>query len=421
MGLLNLARSLPRGTRPPERAISDDRALTAWGGPLVDSPLPAATVPWYPGATTDDMGLAMGLPAAWRAMNLIAGFIAQMRMHLMLNPDTQYEAVADSPQILRRPWPLLSYFDWMFAATVSIVLRGNFVGVKADYDVASGRPRQIIPVHPDDVLCEVVDGMPWYHISPVARWFQHDEIFHVRNFLVPGSFWGVGSIEAHRTSMMAAHTLMQYGQNSYTSGAVPPMVIQVDKPEITATEAEAIQTRWMERHHSGNRKPAVIPKIMTITPMGMSMADAEYLQSRQFNVAEIAYMFNLSPEDLGVSAGNSRALTYNNLEQKTRERLVYSLQPIMTRIEQAFADCLPFSQEARFDTSDVLRTDTKTQYETYDIGVRGGWLSINEVRHMNKQGPIPGGDAYAAPGSVEPPAVKATTDNDTEEVEEDDE
>jgi hypothetical protein len=53
--------------------------------------------------------------------------------------------------------------------------------------------------------------------------------------------------------------------------------------------------------------------------------------------------------------------------------------------------------------------------------VRGGWLSINEVRHMNKQAPIPGGNDYATPGSVELPAVQAATDTETEEVDEDDE
>lgn len=421
MGLLHLARSLPRGIRPPEPAISEDRAITSWGHVPFDSsapnPLPAATVPWMPSGTADDMGMTMGLPAAWRAMNLIAGFISQMRLHLMDTPDSVVNDSLITPQLLRRPWPLLSYFDWMFAAVVSLVLRGNFYGYKTDYDEATGRPRQIIPIHPDDVYIDVIDGLPWYNITPVGKWVPWYQMFHVRFYLGPSSFVGVGVIEAHRRSLMASHVLMTYGQNSYQSGGVPPMVIQVDKPELTQTEAEAIQARWLERHVMGNRIPAVVPKIMTVTPMGMSMQDAEYLSSRKFNVAEIAYMFNLSPEDLGVSAGDSRALTYNNLEQKTRERLVYSLQPIMTRIEQAFGDCLPGAQEARFDTTDVLRGDTKTRYESYRISREMGMHSINELRHMDRLPPIPGGDDYTPMGKASAPAPTQETDDDNESEE----
>ena len=74
-------------------------------------------------------------------------------------------------------------------------------------------------------------------------------------------------------------------------------------------------------------------------------------------VAEIAFMFNLSPEDLSASLTSSVAnMTYANLDQKTRDRLLYSMQPIMVRFEQTFGDILPGSQTARFTTEEMMRS-----------------------------------------------------------------
>jgi HK97 family phage portal protein len=260
---------------------------------------------------------------------------------------------------------------------------------------------------------EVQGGLPWYNIFGLDRPLHWSDVFHARYFLPPGSFVGIGAIEAHRRSLTQSRVLMEYGQNSYSSGAVPPVVIKVNKPELDEGEAEYIQQRWMARHASGNRLPAVVPGIMDISPIGMSMQDAEYLSSRKFNVAEIAYMFNLAPEDLGVTAGEARALTYQNLEQATLQRLVYTMQPIMSRIEQTFRSCLPGSKLARFITADILRTDFKTRMEGYAIAIKAGVMTVDEVRALEKARPLTPAQKAELAALNAPRALAAPKDNDT--------
>jgi HK97 family phage portal protein len=401
MGFGSIARALPRGTRYPEPTLNENRHRTWMGGgfaltadgQLIESP----------GWGVEDE-LVLGIPAAWRAMNLIAGFISQLALRVY-DDTVPNQLINPLPQVVKRPWPLLTYSDWMFAAVTSVVLRGNLIAVKADYDPASGMPRQLLPVHPDDVTMEMDDGYPWYNIVGMDRWMSWNEIFHARGYLSPGSLWGVGVIEAHRRGLRYSRTLADFGQQAYSNGGVPPVVIKVNKPELSDTEAAYIQGRWVARHASGNRQPAVIPQIMDVEKIGLSMQDAEYLQSRMFNVAEIAYMFNLAPEDLSASlVGSNSSLTYSNLDQKTRDRLLYTMQPIMVRIEQTYGDVLPGAQTARFTAEETMRMSFKERMDAYKVARETGVYTLDELRAMERQPPLPAG--YADP--MMPKTIEAT-------------
>jgi HK97 family phage portal protein len=402
MGFGSIVRAMPRGTREPEPALNENRYRTWMGGgyaitadgQVIESPA------W---GTQDQM--VLGIPAAWRAMNLVAGFISQLMLRCYDDMIPNAE-ITPTPQVVKRPWPLLTYADYFFAMVTSIVLRGNFVGVRADYEESSGLPRQILPVHPDDVVMDMVRGIPYYEITGMDRPLRYDEIFHVRGYLSPGSLWGVGVIEAHRKNLRYSNTLADFGQQAYSNGGVPPVVIKVNKPELSEPEAAYIQGRWVARHASGNRQPAVIPATMEVEKIGLSMQDAEYLQSRMFNVAEIAFMFNLSPEDLSatLTTGGS-SLTYGNLDQKTRDRLLYSMQPIMVRIEQTFADILPGKTLARYSSEETMRMSFKERMESYKLARETGVYTLEELRVLERLGPLPAG--YEDPMLKKPEQPKA--------------
>jgi HK97 family phage portal protein len=385
MGLANLLRStIPRGTRDPAKPPWPAQHGPWWG--------PWSSLPWASDgsvqpsqATTygDAEAATLAIPAAWRATNLIAGFIAQMPLVAMDdNPPTAMDA---SLQLLNDPWPAISYYNWMFGCAASVVLRGNFYAVKADYDEATANPRQLIPISNDDVTVNYDKGVLTYDIVGVDRPLSWLEVFHVRGFMLPGMLTGVGVIEAHRAGLAATRQLMDYGSGAYASGGVPPVVMRVDKPELSEQEAEYLQSRWVQRHGAHDRRPAVIPKIVEIEKVGLSMQDAEYLESRQFSIAEIAYMFNLDPEDLSASLRNrSGRIEYQNIEAKMRDRLIFSLQMWMSRIEQAFRMDLAGSKYARFNTNELFRADSLTRMRTYDLALKNKIYTLEEVRVMER-------------------------------------
>jgi len=381
LGQLIRASGLPRGTRPPEPAPWPTQ-YGPWWGPWGGLPYSSdgSIAPQYQQTWADATSATLAIPAAWRATNLIAGFIAQMSLRTIWG-DPYPHYIDSSYQLVNRPWPMISYFDWMFGCAASIVLRGNYYAVKADYDQTTGYPRQYIPVAVDDVTVNFEKGQLTYDIVGMDRSLSWLEVFHIRGFMLPGMLTGVGVIEAHRSGLGQIRDLMDYGAGAYGSGGVPPVVMRVDKPELSEQEAEYLQSRWVQRHTPRDRRPAVIPKIVEIEKVGLSMEDAEYLQSRQFSIAEIAYMFNLDPEDLGAGfSASSGRMQYQNLETKMRDRLIFSLNPWMYRIEQAYDNDLPQHVKARFNTSDLFRGDSLQRMQMYEVALRNDIYTKEEVR-----------------------------------------
>lgn len=425
MGLYDLARTaLPRGTREPEPAPWPTERTQWWGPgwPSLPWSSDGTADPAYVNSWGDAVSAGLAIPAAWRAMNLIAGTIAQQPLVAFEgNPPTQIDTTR---QNLNQPWPVLSYFDWMFAAVCSVVLRGNFLGVKADFDESTGNPRQYIPVAWDDVQTEYDKGRLWYQIVGMDRELSWTEVMHVRGFMLPGQLTGIGVIEAHRIGLKNTRELMDYGSGAYSSGGVPPVVMRVDKPELSEAEAEYLQSRWVQRHSARDRRPAVVPKIVELEKVGLSMQDAEYLESRQFSIAEIAYMFNLNPEDLSVGFGGSRnRIEYQNIESRVRDLLIFSLQRWMSPIEQAFYNDMPAGSHARFNPSELFRADAKARMEMYEIALRNGIYTLAEVRAMERL-PVedymlesgPPNQTQTIPFSAEQPAPNGNGNGHREEV-----
>jgi HK97 family phage portal protein len=380
---------MPKGTRDPLPA-----PWTTTGGPWWG---PWSQLPWSSDGSIDPavintardaVASTLAIPAAWRATNLIAGFVAQMSLIEM--DDFPPSLSEDRNQLLENPWPLIGYFNWMFGCVASIVLRGNFYAVKADRDPSTGLPRQYIPIANDDVTVDFDEGFLQYTISGFPRKLMWTEMFHVRGFMLPGMLTGIGVIEAHRSSLTSVRQLMDYGSGAYAGGGVPPVVMRVDKPELSEQEAEYLQSRWVQRHSALDRRPAVIPKIVELEKVGLSMQDAEYLESRQFSIAEIAYMFNLDPNDLSADFGaHSGRMEYQNMEAKTRDRMMYSLQRWMSPVEQAFGDDMTGNSHARFNAAQLFRADTKSRMETYAIALDNNIYTLDVVRRMEFLDPLP--------------------------------
>jgi HK97 family phage portal protein len=370
---------LPRGTRPPEEPPWPAQHGPWWGPWSLPFASDGSIAPVAGSNWGDAQAATLAIPAAWRATNLIAGFLAQMQMRCLDGDPPQH--IDQSRQLLNNPWPLITYFDWMFGAAASIVLRGNFYAVKADLDPNTGQPRQYIPVSVDDVTVNFDKGQLTYDIVGMDRTLRWFEVFHARGFMLPGMLTGVGVIEAHRNGLFQTRQLMDYGAGAYSQGAVPPVVMTVDKPELSEAEAEYLQSRWVTRHTAMDRRPAVVPKIVDVKTVGLSMQDAEYLQSRQFSIAEIAYMFNLDPMDLSAGFGSgSGRMQYQNLETRMRERLIFSLTPWMNRIEQTYANDLPGNCYAKFNTADLFRGDSLQRMQMYEIALRNNIYTHPEVR-----------------------------------------
>ena len=385
------SRALPRGTRPPV-PIDDNTPVRVaqrtgeWGAPswpwLWRDGDPSTGWPtinrMLPNVATENT--VTGIPAAWKCFGFIANAAASCA------PPIEYDAqgirVDVLSNVVERPWAFLTAHEYWVQAFTSALLFGNFVGLNIDVDTTTGFPRQVMPVHPNDVLMMLVDGMPVYYYAGEA--FGWDEVTHVRGHTSPGQLWGVGVIAAFRATWSRIMDVDDYGAATFRTAAENSVIIQVDRPELTEQQASAIQQAWIDRHTSGVRRPAVLPKSMSVTPLTFSPADAQFLESKQLSIAEVAFMFLLDPTDLTTSVGAGGTLTYANREQREIERLTHAVGPWLRRFEQAWADVLPGRRNIAFNVENLLRTDTLTRMQATEIALRTGVFTLNDGRNVER-------------------------------------
>jgi HK97 family phage portal protein len=202
-----------------------------------------------------------------------------------------------------------------------------------------------------------------------------------------GAVCGVGVLEAMRTGIGLARDMDTYQLGNFQQSSVPPVIIKVNRPEISPEQALDIQSRWVTKHGFGNRAPAVIPTSLDVSAIAWTPEDTQFLESKQYMAAEVCWWFGIDPRVLGLAA-SGQSLTYSNIESTYVDLQRMSFLPWTSRIEAALGRVLPRTQLAKFDFSPMLRTTLQDRYSAYKTGLEGGWITIEEVRALENLGPL---------------------------------
>ena len=256
-------------------------------------------------------------------------------------------------------------------------MHGDAICIPADFDF-EGYPRQLVPVDPRAVEVYVDNGEVLYdiHTDIGVITLTRSQVWHARGLtLTSDGLRGVGVVRQFMLAIGLDVALQRYGINAFNSG-VPTGIIKVKLRNVSQTQSDELKADWM--YSFQDRSPAVLSELMDFTPISWSPIDAQYLEQRKMSVAEIAFVLNLDPTDLDTTLGSS--LTYSNREQRSYDRLLTSVGPYLTRIEQAFKFLVPRGHKPTFDRSIVLWADSKTRAEVQQIQLANGSITLNEVR-----------------------------------------
>ena len=319
-----------------------------------------------------------GLPAAARALNMLAGIICQLPL-LDRKADGNYW---ETPAVLDDPWPMSGRAEWVSYIVHSLIMLGDAIALPADFD-SDGYARQLVPIDPRMVDIYAEDGQIWYEVQTIdGRRFRltRSDVFHAKGLMqTSDGLRGLGVVTIHRAEWQAKLALQRYGANAYAGGGVPSGIVKVHLREVSKDQAQGIKDDWMTAF--ADRVPAILSELMDFTPISWSPEDAQFLESAKLSVADIACMFNLDPTDLDATYGAS--MTYANREQRAYDRLLSSIGPLIVRIEQAFRFILPRGHSAYFDRSVLLWSDAQTRAYVQQTGITDGTLTINEARTAN--------------------------------------
>ncbi len=195
----------------------------------------------------------------------------------------------------------------------------------------------------------------------------------------------------------------EYGASFYQNGAQPGGVLEhpgvVKDPKRVRESWNAIYQGSANAH-----RVAVLEEGMAYKPISISPEQAQFLQTRKFQIEEIARIFRVPPHMVGDLDKSS----FSNIEQQSLEFVKYSLSPWITRWEQSMHRVLLLPSEkprffVRFNVEGLLRGDYKSRMDGYAVARQNGWMSANDIRELENLDRIPaedGGDLFLINGNM---------------------
>lgn len=159
------------------------------------------------------------------------------------------------------------------------------------------------------------------------------------------------------------------------------------------------------RGASNAHKALFLEEGITHNDVSMTSVDAQFIQTREMTLLEIAMFYGVPPHLLGLTTKSTS--WGSGIEQQGIAFVAYTLQDWFTMWQESLErDCLDFEDDAdlyiRLNPAGLIRGDIKTRYAAYAIGRQWGWLSINDVREKEDQDPIENGDDYLVPLNMTP-------------------
>jgi HK97 family phage portal protein len=225
-----------------------------------------------------------------------------------------------------------------------------------------------------------------------------DELLHIPLFKLPGSFYGLGPIEAARITLGAAMAADTYAASYFGNAANPGGIIEVPG-EMTEEQATNIGRDWNITHSGPYRagKIGVLTGGASFKPLALNAADAQLLDTRRFGLEEVARLFRVPISLLGHPVAG--AMSFASVEAQNLSFVQHSLRPLLERIEQALSSLLPEQDGfVKFNLDALLRGTTIERYDAYTKGLREGFLSLNDVRSVEDLSPLgEAGDQYRVP------------------------
>ena len=288
--------------------------------------------------------------------------------------------------------------EWKEMMTAHAVLQGNGYSL-----IKSGRRGvvdQLWPMDPTrmEPAVDQTTGRATYTYTDKKgekSEFDQDEIFHLRAF--GDGVKGLSVVSLARETIGLAMAAEEHGARYFSNGA--EVGGSLEHPSSLSKEAHERLEKSLKQKHAGvsnHYKTLILEEGMKWTRIGMSNEDSQFIQSRKFQLNEIARWFRLPPHMIG----DLERSTFSNIEHEGISFTTYSMMPWVIRWRQAISRDLIVRTDtyfADFKVEQLLRGDTKSRYEAYQIAITNGILSPNEIRGLENLNNREGGDEYWMP------------------------
>ena len=360
---------------------------------------------------------AMQMTAVYSCVRILAEAVAGLPLHLYrYKEDGGKEKAIDHPLYLLlhdEPNPEMSSFVFRETLMTHLLLWGN-----AYAQIIRNGKGEVIALYPLMPNRMVVDrdihGQLYYQytrsteeaptMKGVTVNLPPSDVLHIPGLGFDGLV-GYSPIAMAKNAIGMAIACEEYGAKFFANGAAPGGVLEHPG---TIKDPQRVRESWQSTFGgSGNsNKIAVLEEGMKYTPIGISPEQAQFLETRKFQINEIARIFRVPPH----MVGDLEKSSFSNIEQQSLEFVKYTLEPWLVRWEQSIQRTL-FSPEekkryfAKFNVEGLLRGDYASRMSGYATARQNGWMSANDIRELENMDRIPaeeGGDLYLINGNMLP-------------------
>ena len=321
---------------------------------------------------------AMNISAVYRATEIISDSIAMLPIRIVDENKNELNTHPLSLIFKDRTNQLISKFTLMKLLVQSVILRGNgFALIERGKD-ATVTSIRYLESNDVNIFYNKRKQELYYTCNLLNRRIEACNMIH----LMKNSYDGINGISVlsyAARSLNIANNTENSASNFFNNGCNLSGVLTVEG-QLSERQREQIKSSWNQAYSSGGNGLAVLQGNMSYQPIQLTSKDSQMLESRMFNVSDIARFFGISPVLLGDLSHSS----YSTLEAVQQSFILHTLQPYITMIESEFNKKLlkpsESNLEINLDETYLLKTDKAATASYYNSLLSTGVLSINEVR-----------------------------------------
>jgi HK97 family phage portal protein len=304
-----------------------------------------------------------------------------------------------------QPNPNMTSMEYREVIEAHLAAWGNgYSRIESD---GSGRPKALWPLHPGSLIqTEKRNGIKYYQFRSgdgKNPWYSQFEIWHLHGLGDDGER-GYSPIQLMRRAVGLGLSAEEFGAKFFENDARPGIVLE-HPARLSDPAYKNLKESWNEELQGSakSHQMRILEEGMKLHEVGIPPEDAQFIETRKYQVTEIARMFRLPPHMLA----DLEHATFSNIEHQSIDYVRGSLRPWLVRWEQSIGKNLMLPEErvryyARHSVDGLLRGDIQSRYAAYNQGRNGGWLSANDIRELEDMEPIEGGDIYLVPLNMVP-------------------
>jgi HK97 family phage portal protein len=359
-----------------------------------------------PSGKTVNERTAMATSAVYACVRVLSETIASLPLHVYRRTGQGKEkAIEHNLYYLLHDEPNPEMTSFVFRETLMghLLLWGNaYAQIIRD---GRGRVIGLYPLLPDRMeVGRTKEGDLYYRYLKEGREYllRREEVLHVPGLSFDGLV-GCSPIAMAKNAIGMALATEEYGSRLFANDARPSVVLE--HPGLLK-DPEKIRDSWNKiyRGSENAHKVAVLEEGMSVKTLSMPPEQAQFLETRKFQIEEICRIFRVPPH----LVANLERATFSNIEHQSISFVVHTIRPWLVRLEQAFNKSLFTGREkgelfTSFVVDGLLRGDYESRMKGYAIGIQNGFMSPNDIRSLENMNPIPeeeGGNTYMVNGNM---------------------